>query len=44
MLVILATRDAKIRRLQFEASAGKYFMGPCLKNTQHKAGLVEWLK
>jgi hypothetical protein len=23
---------------------GKYFMRPYLKNTQHKKGLVEWLK
>jgi hypothetical protein len=26
---------------QFEASLGKYFTRPCLKNTEHKIGLVE---
>jgi hypothetical protein len=30
--------------LQFEASQGKQFMSPYLKNTQLKIGLVEWLK
>jgi hypothetical protein len=30
--------------LPFEASLGKGFSRPYLENTQHKKGLMEWLK
>jgi hypothetical protein len=43
MSLILATQEAEIRRLQFNTSLGKQFLGPYLENTQHKKGLVEWL-
>jgi hypothetical protein len=43
--VILATQEAEKRRiLNFEATPAKYFTISDLENTQHKKGLVEWLK
>jgi hypothetical protein len=42
--VILATQETEIRGLRFKVSPGKYIVRPHLKNTQHKKGLVEWLK
>jgi hypothetical protein len=29
---------------RFKVSPGKQFLGPYLEKTQHKKGLVEWLK
>jgi hypothetical protein len=42
--VIPAAWEAEIRGMQFEASPGEQFMKPYFENTQHKQGLVEWLK
>jgi hypothetical protein len=39
--VILATWEAEIRRLWFEARPGKRFVRPNLENTQHKKEVAE---
>jgi hypothetical protein len=38
---IPATQESEIRELQLEASLGKQFMRPILKNPSQKKGLVE---
>jgi hypothetical protein len=43
MPVILATWEAEIRRITAQGWTGKKAIH-CLKNTQHKKGLAEWLK
>jgi hypothetical protein len=49
MPVILATQEAEISRIEVQASPGKEFLRPYLKNNQHKkrvggvAQVVEWL-
>jgi hypothetical protein len=44
MPVILATQEERSGASWFKTSPGKWFKRPCLKNTHHKKGLVEWLK
>jgi hypothetical protein len=44
MPVSLATQRQRSGELWFEASPGKYFTRPYLKNIHHKKGLVEWLR
>jgi hypothetical protein len=44
-LVILATEDAEIRIVVgSQLWVNSSFWRPYLENTQHKTGLVEWLK
>jgi hypothetical protein len=42
--IILATWEVRSGGLQFEANPIKWLLRTYLKNTQHKTGLVEWLK
>jgi hypothetical protein len=42
--VILATQEAEIRRIMVQSQLGKKFKRPYLEKTQHKKGLMEWLK
>jgi hypothetical protein len=44
MSVILATGEAELRRIPVRGHLGKEFRRPCLEKTEHKKGLVEWLK
>jgi hypothetical protein len=44
MTAILATQEAEIRKTEVRSQLGKQFTRPCLENTHHKKGLVEWLK
>jgi hypothetical protein len=44
MPVILATWEAEIRRITVKANLGKQFIRPYLGKTEHKTGMVEWLK
>jgi hypothetical protein len=44
-LVILATPEAEMGRISVHSQPwANTFLRPYLKNTQHKKGLVEWLK
>jgi hypothetical protein len=43
MPVILATREAEIRRITVGSQPGQ-FVRTYLKKTHHKKGLMEWLK
>jgi hypothetical protein len=36
--------EAEIRRVQFEASPGKYFKRAYIENTKYKKVLAEWFK
>jgi hypothetical protein len=42
--VILATGEVELGGSQYKANPGKMKARSCLKNTQHKKGMVEWLK
>jgi hypothetical protein len=44
MPVIISIWKAKIKGSSYEPCPGKQFERPYLENTQHKKGLVEWLK
>jgi hypothetical protein len=44
MPVTLATQEAEIRGLRFEASPGKMFKRHYLEKPFTKIGLLEWLK
>jgi hypothetical protein len=44
MPIILATQEAEMRRIRFEASMGNSSARPCLQKPFTKIGLVEWLK
>jgi hypothetical protein len=44
MPVVLATQQAKIRRLKFEASLGQIVRETLSQKTLHKKGLVDWFK
>jgi hypothetical protein len=44
MSVILAMQEAKIRRIAVQGQPGQLALKTYLKNTQHKKGLVKWLK
>jgi hypothetical protein len=41
--IILATPKAENKRITVQASLGKQFMRPYLKNTLHRKELSEWL-
>jgi hypothetical protein len=43
-LVILATHEAEIRRIKFQTQPGQIVPEILPQKTQHKKGLVEWLK
>jgi hypothetical protein len=42
--VILAIWEAEIRRIEVQSQPGQIVSRPYFKSTQHKKGLVEWLK
>jgi hypothetical protein len=44
MPVILATQEAKIRRIVVPPAQANILRDPISKNTLHKKGLAEWLK
>jgi hypothetical protein len=44
MPVILATQKAEIRRIGVLSQSGQKICEALFTNTQHKTGLVEWLK
>jgi hypothetical protein len=44
MPVILATQEAEIRRIVIQSQLRQIARETYLENTQHKKGLVEWLK
>jgi hypothetical protein len=42
--VILATQEAEIKRIAVQGQPRQIFLKTLLGNTQHKKGLMEWLK
>jgi hypothetical protein len=41
---MLATQEAKTRRITVQSQPRQQFMRTYLEKTHHKTGLVEWLK